>query len=51
MLQALATESGAFFFLINGPEVISGKAGESEGHLRRCFEEVRLYILQIGPLV
>jgi len=37
--QALATESGAFFFLINGPEVISGKAGESEGHLRRCFEE------------
>jgi transitional endoplasmic reticulum ATPase len=37
--QALATESGAFFFLINGPEVISGKTGESEGHLRRCFEE------------
>ena len=37
--QALATESGAFFFLINGPEVMSGKAGESESHLRRCFEE------------
>jgi len=37
--QALSTESGAFFFLINGPEVISGKAGESESHLRRCFEE------------
>ena len=37
--QALATESGAFFFLINGPEVLSGKAGESESHLRRCFEE------------
>ena len=37
--QALATESGAFFFLINGPEVVSGKTGESEGHLRRCFEE------------
>jgi len=37
--QALASESGAFFFLVNGPEVMSGKAGESEGHLRRCFEE------------
>jgi transitional endoplasmic reticulum ATPase len=37
--QALASETGAFFFLINGPEVMSGKAGESEGHLRRCFDE------------
>jgi transitional endoplasmic reticulum ATPase len=37
--KALATESGAFFFLINGPEVLSGKAGDSESHLRRCFEE------------
>jgi len=37
--KALASESGAFFFLINGPEVLSGKAGDSESHLRRCFEE------------
>eukprot|EP00282_Hemiselmis_andersenii_P031211 CAMPEP_0169459816 /NCGR_PEP_ID=MMETSP1042-20121227/18150_1 /TAXON_ID=464988 /ORGANISM="Hemiselmis andersenii, Strain CCMP1180" /LENGTH=807 /DNA_ID=CAMNT_0009572255 /DNA_START=50 /DNA_END=2471 /DNA_ORIENTATION=+ len=37
--KALASECGAFFFLINGPEVLSGKAGDSENHLRRCFEE------------
>merc|ERR1719478_1010131 len=31
--------TGAFFFLINGPEIMSKMAGESEGNLRKAFEE------------
>merc|ERR1719327_397423 len=31
--------AGAFFFLINGPEVMSKMAGEAESNLRRAFEE------------
>lgn len=34
--------SGAFFFLINGPEIMSKMAGESESNLRKAFEEVGL---------
>jgi transitional endoplasmic reticulum ATPase len=37
--RAIANETGAFFFLINGPEVMSKMAGEAEGNLRRAFEE------------
>ncbi|KAI1795691.1 P-loop containing nucleoside triphosphate hydrolase protein [Ganoderma leucocontextum] len=36
---AVANKTGAFFFLINGPEVMSKMAGESESNLRRAFEE------------
>jgi transitional endoplasmic reticulum ATPase len=32
--RAVANETGAFFFLINGPEIMSKMAGESEGNLR-----------------
>lgn len=32
--------AGAFFFLINGPEIMSKMAGESESNLRKAFEEV-----------
>jgi transitional endoplasmic reticulum ATPase len=39
MVRAVAAETGAYFFVINGPEVISKKAGESELNLRRAFEE------------
>lgn len=39
MARAVAAETGAFFFVINGPEVISKKAGESESNLRRAFED------------
>ncbi|KAH8061879.1 ATP binding protein [Aureococcus anophagefferens] len=31
--------TGAFFFLINGPEIMSKMAGESESNLRKAFEE------------
>merc|ERR1712054_537576 len=37
--KAVAAETGAFFFLINGPEIMSKLAGESEGNLRKAFEE------------
>eukprot|EP01129_Flabellula_baltica_P014689 TRINITY_DN7108_c0_g1_i1.p1 TRINITY_DN7108_c0_g1~~TRINITY_DN7108_c0_g1_i1.p1 ORF type:complete len:787 (+),score=245.25 TRINITY_DN7108_c0_g1_i1:72-2432(+) len=37
--RAVANETGAFFFLINGPEIMSKMAGESESNLRRAFEE------------
>merc|ERR1711939_233226 len=36
--RALANETGAFF-LINGPEIMSKLAGESESNLRKAFEE------------
>jgi transitional endoplasmic reticulum ATPase len=37
--KAIANETGAFFFLINGPEIMSKMAGEAEGNLRKAFEE------------
>jgi transitional endoplasmic reticulum ATPase len=39
MAQAIANETDAFFFLINGPEIMSKMAGESESNLRKAFEE------------
>eukprot|EP01071_Lankesteria_metandrocarpae_P002032 Lankesteria_metandrocarpae@DN2036_c0_g1_i2.p2 len=39
LAKAVANETGAFFFLINGPEVMSKMAGEAEANLRRAFEE------------
>ena len=37
--RAIANETGAFFFLINGPEIMSKMAGEAESNLRKAFEE------------
>eukprot|EP01115_Flamella_aegyptia_P002965 TRINITY_DN14562_c0_g1_i1.p1 TRINITY_DN14562_c0_g1~~TRINITY_DN14562_c0_g1_i1.p1 ORF type:complete len:803 (-),score=439.16 TRINITY_DN14562_c0_g1_i1:53-2461(-) len=37
--RAVANETGAFFFLINGPEIMSKLAGEAESNLRKAFEE------------
>jgi len=39
LAKAVANETGAFFFLINGPEIMSKMAGDSEANLRRAFEE------------
>lgn len=36
--RAVANETGAFFFLINGPEIMSKLAGESESNLRKAFD-------------
>ncbi|ESQ46572.1 hypothetical protein EUTSA_v10000577mg [Eutrema salsugineum] len=37
--RAVANETGAFFFCINGPEIMSKMAGKSESNLRNAFEE------------
>lgn len=37
--RAVANETGATFFLINGPEIMSKMAGEAESNLRKMFEE------------
>eukprot|EP00921_Rhytidocystis_pertsovi_P014256 GHVQ01023181.1.p1 GENE.GHVQ01023181.1~~GHVQ01023181.1.p1 ORF type:complete len:881 (+),score=86.57 GHVQ01023181.1:67-2709(+) len=39
MAKAIAAETGAFLFVINGPEIMSKLAGESEANLRRAFEK------------
>lgn len=36
--RALAAETGAYFFLINGPEIMSKMAGESEANLRKVSD-------------
>jgi ATP-dependent 26S proteasome regulatory subunit len=44
MAKAVAAESGAFFFLINGPEIMSKLAGESENNLRKVTDHLYIYI-------
>ncbi len=39
LARAVANESDAQFFLINGPEIMGSSYGESEGRLREVFEE------------
>lgn len=39
LARAIANETGAFFFLINGPEIMSKMAGQAEENLRKAFEE------------
>ncbi|KAL8424611.1 hypothetical protein Efla_003727 [Eimeria flavescens] len=39
LARAVATECGANFIVVNGPEVMSRMAGETEANLRRVFEE------------
>ncbi|USU11036.1 CDC48 family AAA ATPase [Sphingomonadaceae bacterium OTU29THOMA1] len=39
LARAVANESDASFFLINGPEIMGSAYGESEGRLREIFEE------------
>uniref|UniRef100_A0A2N9G223 AAA+ ATPase domain-containing protein n=1 Tax=Fagus sylvatica TaxID=28930 RepID=A0A2N9G223_FAGSY len=39
--KAIANETGAFFFCINGPEIMSKMASESESNLRKAFEEAQ----------
>ena len=38
MTRGVANETGAFFFLINGPDIMSQMVGE-ESHLRKAFGE------------
>jgi len=41
MAKALANESGARFFVISGPEIMSKFYGESEARLREIFREAK----------
>ena len=51
MARAVAAETGAFFFQINGPEVISKRAGESETNLRRAFEDAEANAEDNGAII
>jgi transitional endoplasmic reticulum ATPase len=37
--RAVATETGAYFYVLNGPEIMFKMAGETESNLRKAFEE------------
>jgi transitional endoplasmic reticulum ATPase len=41
MARVVANKMGAFFFIINGPEIMSKMAGESESNLSEVFEEAK----------
>lgn len=49
--RAVANETGAFFFLINGPEIMSKMAGESEDNLRKAFAEAEKMLRQSSSLM
>src|ERR1700730_14923723 len=50
MGRAAANEMGAFFFLLNGPEIMSKMVGESESNLRKAFEEAEKYLPAIDKI-
>ena len=37
--RAIANETGAFFYCVNGPEIMSKQQGQAEENLRKSFEE------------
>jgi transitional endoplasmic reticulum ATPase len=39
--KAIANETGAYFFLLNGPEIMSKMAGQAEENLRKAFEDAQ----------
>ena len=39
IITSIANETGAFFFLLNGPEIMSKMAGQAEENLRKAFAE------------
>ena len=39
LARAVAAETDAYLFVINGPEIMSKLAGDSESNLRKAFEE------------
>jgi transitional endoplasmic reticulum ATPase len=40
LARAVAAETGSYFYVLNGPEIMSKLAGESESNLRKAFETV-----------
>jgi len=55
--RAVASETGAYCFTINGPEIMSKLSGESETNLRKAFEDAEanspaiIFIDEIGQLL
>ena len=43
LARAVARETGAFFFLINGAEILSKQPGEAEANLRKAFDQARAH--------
>jgi transitional endoplasmic reticulum ATPase len=41
MVRALAHETGAYFFWINGPQLVTSALGEGESNVRKAFEEAK----------
>jgi transitional endoplasmic reticulum ATPase len=41
--RAVAEETGAYFIVVNGPEIIDKLYGQSEGALRRVFEDAKAH--------
>jgi len=39
LARAVAAETGAYFYVLNGPEIMSKQSGDSESNLRKAFEE------------
>lgn len=39
LARAVAAETGAYLYVLNGPEIMSRQSGESEQNLRKAFEE------------
>lgn len=52
--RAVASETGAYCFTINGPEIMSKLSGESETNLRKAFDDAEanspaiIFIDEIG---
>ena len=50
--RAIAAETGAFFFTLNGPDVMSKLAGESESNLRKvCVRGCVFVFVCVGVCV
>jgi len=43
LARAVARETGAYFFLINGAEILSKQPGEAEANLRKAFDAARAH--------
>jgi transitional endoplasmic reticulum ATPase len=43
LARAVASETGAYFFLVNGAEILSKQPGEAEANLRKAFDAARAH--------
>jgi SpoVK/Ycf46/Vps4 family AAA+-type ATPase len=43
LARAVAAETGAYFFIVNGAEILSKQPGEAEANLRKAFDAARAH--------